>query len=136
MPSLGNNVREKRPLSPHLSVYKPQISTVLSILHRMTGVANYIGLVLAALWICCAAFYPEGNGGWIAAFFSSAFGKILLFGWTFSLFYHLFNGIRHLCWDVGKGFSLPAMHKTGWAVVVASIVCTVGCWIYVLGAAS
>jgi len=129
----GNDLRERRPLSPHLGIYKPQISTVLSILHRATGIANYVGLLLAALWVCSAGFVPEGNGGLVAAFFSTVIGKIFLFGWTFSVFYHLCNGIRHLFWDIGKGFALPVMCKSGLLAVIAAALLTALCWFWALG---
>ena len=109
-----------RPLSPHLSVYRPQISSVLSFFHRATGAANAIGSVLLALWIWSAAFAPE-LFEMIQAVFSHWLGQLVLIGWTFSIFYHLSNGVRHLFWDVGLGYSIPVMTRSG--LLVLAIAC-------------
>ena len=89
----------RRPLSPHLQVYKPQVSSVTSIMHRVTGIALSVGL-------------------------------ILMFGWTLSLWYHFFNGIRHLLWDMGWGFEIKTSHQTALITVVATGVLTVISWIF------
>jgi len=116
-----------RPLSPHLSIYKPQISSVLSIMHRMTGAANALGAIILGLWIWAAA-YDVDLFGLITTAFSHWVGQLFLIGWTFSVFYHLFNGIRHLFWDAGKGFELPTMARSGWVVVILSVVMTAITW--------
>jgi succinate dehydrogenase / fumarate reductase cytochrome b subunit len=112
-----------RPLSPHLQIYRPQLTSVLSILHRITGVALAVGTILLVYWLIAAASGPEAFavatgiiGSWI--------GLILLFGWTFALFFHLANGIRHLFWDAGLGFELKTVYASGWTVVVAAAVLT------------
>ena len=119
---------ENRPLSPHLQVYRPQITSVLSILHRMTGVVLAIGALLLTYWLTSAAYGPEAfdRAQW---FMASWFGRLVLFGLTFSLFYHLCNGIRHLAWDAGWGFELSTLKATGWLVVVASIGLTLLAWV-------
>lgn len=117
-----------RPLSPHLQVYRPQLTSMLSILHRLTGGALAVGLVWLAIWICAAAS-DAATYGIVAAFNASIIGKIFLFGWTACLFYHLFNGIRHLFWDAGYGFELRDAYASGWTVVAAATVCTVGSWL-------
>ncbi len=118
----------ERPLSPHLQVYKPQLTSVLSILHRITGVGLGVGTLLLAWWLVSAAYGP--NHFEVAqAFIASWFGRLLLFGFTYSLFYHLCNGIRHLFWDAGWGFELKAAYSSGWLVVIASIGLTVASWI-------
>tara|TARA_Y100001960_G_scaffold256956_1_gene275771 strand:+ start:2214 stop:2609 length:396 start_codon:yes stop_codon:yes gene_type:complete len=118
----------ERPLSPHLQVYKPQLTSVLSILHRITGVSLGIGTLLVAWWLISAAYGPD-QFGTTQSFIASWFGRLLLFGFTFSLFYHLCNGIRHLFWDVGWGFQLKTAYLSGWVVVIASIGLTVVSWI-------
>ena len=118
-----------RPLSPHLQIYKPQITSVLSILHRFTGVALAAGTLLLVWWLAAAAG-SEATFATVQSFIGSWIGRLLLFCWSFALFYHLCNGIRHLCWDAGWGFELPAVHASGWAVVVASAVLTIVAWIW------
>lgn len=120
-----------RPLSPHLQVYRPQLTSVLSITHRATGVALALGLVLLVYWLLSLAAGPEAYasarellGSWI--------GKIVLFGFSFALFYHLCNGVRHLFWDAGLGFELKAAYASGWAVVAVSTALTVLSWIIAL----
>ncbi|MGB8275926.1 MAG: succinate dehydrogenase, cytochrome b556 subunit [Alphaproteobacteria bacterium] len=117
-----------RPLSPHLQVYRPQLTSVLSILHRATGIVLVLGLVLLVAWLMAAAQGPdpfalaqELAGGW--------FGRLVLFGFTFCLFYHLANGIRHLAWDAGLGFALETAYATGWTVVSAAVVLTLLAWV-------
>ena len=128
-----------RPLSPHLQIYKPQITSVLSILHRITGVALAIGTLLLAWWLIAAAAGPDAFAA-VQAFNGSWLGRLLLLGWTWSLVYHLCNGIRHLCWDAGIGYDLPTVRASGWLVVAASVILTLGAWIagyaVMLGAAS
>jgi succinate dehydrogenase / fumarate reductase, cytochrome b subunit len=108
-----------RPLSPHLQIYKPQITSVLSISHRMTGVALTVGTLLLVWWLLAAAAGPVAYAQ-AQAFIGSWLGILLLVGWTYALFFHLCNGIRHLVWDTGYGFDLATTYATGWAVVAAS----------------
>lgn len=117
----------QRPLSPHLSIYKWQISTVLSILHRVTGIGLFVGSGLLVLWLWSAAYAPAFYPTLHEAL-SSMLGQLFLLGWTAAFYYHLCNGIRHLFWDIGKGFTLPVMHKTGWAVVVIAALLTAYTW--------
>ena len=118
----------ERPLSPHLQVYQPQLTSVMSILHRATGVALAVGSLLLVYWLTAAASGPDGYAG-AEAFFGNWFVQLLLFCWTFALYYHVCNGIRHLGWDLGFGFEMEAVYKTGKAVVVAAAVLTVLTWI-------
>ena len=113
-----------RPLSPHLQVYRPQISSVLSILHRATGIALCLGMVVVGWWLIAAASGPDAY----ARFHNCAdslIGRIVLLGWAFALFYHTLAGIRHLFWDAGHGFSIAATNRSGWAVVIGSLVLTI-----------
>lgn len=118
----------RRPLSPHLQIYKPQISTALSIFHRITGVALSAGTLLLTWWLVAAATGP-GPFATVQGFIGSPFGWLLLFGWTVALFYHFFAGLRHLAWDAGYGFEKAEYNMTGRAVLIATAVCTVLVWI-------
>ena len=120
-----------RPLSPHLQIYRWQLTSVLSILHRATGVALSAGTILLVWWLIAAASGPEAYEG-VQDFLGSWIGLLLLFGWTLSLFYHLCNGIRHLFWDIGKGFELPAAYRSGYIVIIATIILTGITWIALL----
>src|ERR1700730_3656967 len=117
-----------RPLSPHLQIYRWQLTSVLSILHRATGVVLSAGAILLVWWLVAAASGPETYEG-VEDFLGSWLGLLLLFGWTAALFYHLCNGIRHLWWDIGNGFELRSTYATGWVVVAATAVLTIAAWI-------
>ena len=117
-----------RPLSPHLQIYRPQLTSVLSILHRASGVALSVGTLLLVYWLIAAAAGPESFAT-AQAFIGSILGRTLLLGWSWALFYHLCNGIRHLFWDAGRGFELKTVYASGWTVVGASVVLTLIAWI-------
>lgn len=118
-----------RPLSPHLQVYKPQLTSVMSILHRATGIALAVGTLLLVWWLVAAAT-GESAFGDVQAFIGSFIGRILLFGWSFAIFYHLCNGLRHLFWDAGKGLELETAYTNGRIVIGAAIVLTLAAWIW------
>jgi succinate dehydrogenase / fumarate reductase cytochrome b subunit len=123
---------DPRPLSPHLQIYRWQLTSVLSILHRFTGVALSVGAILLVSWLGAASDGPEAFGRF-QQFMGSWFGLLLLFGWTVALFYHLCNGIRHLVWDTGRGLDLKSVYAGGWIVLAATAGLTVlawalGCW--------
>lgn len=122
-----------RPTSPHLSVYRWQISNTLSILHRITGVAMAVGTLLLVVWLWSAAYSPAYYGQ-LHECMNSPLGLALLIGWTGAFYFHLANGIRHLFWDAGKGFSLPAMNRSGWLVLLFAIGMTVTTWLCVFNA--
>jgi len=122
-----------RPLSPHLQVYKWQITMVLSICHRATGVALSVGTLLLVWWLVALAMGPQAFAA-AQGFLGSWLGKLVLLGWTFSLFFHLANGIRHLFWDAGYGFEIKTTTVSGWTVVVASVALTVIAWVAGLAA--
>lgn len=117
-----------RPLSPHLQVYRWQWTMLLSITHRATGIALAAGSLLLVCWLLAVASGPDAFAA-VHGFVGSWLGRLLLFGWTWALLYHLFNGIRHLFWDAGIGFELPAARASGYAVVAASVVATLAVWI-------
>ncbi len=101
------------PMSPHLQVYEPQLTSVLSIANRITGVASSVGTLLMVWWLVAAASSPHALA--VAdGFIGSWFGMLLMLGWTAAMFYHLFGGLRHLTWDAGYGFSLPATYASGY----------------------
>ena len=112
-----------RPISPHLQVYRPQLTSVLSILHRITGVALAVGTILLVYWLIAAASGPEAFAS-AEALVGSWLGRILLFGWTFALYFHLTNGIRHLFWDAGFGFELKTVYASGWTAVALAVALT------------
>jgi succinate dehydrogenase / fumarate reductase cytochrome b subunit len=117
-----------RPLSPHLQVYKWQLTSALSILHRATGIALSVGALYLATWVIYAAANPTAYA-LFQSFNTSILGRIVLGGWLFSAFYHLCNGIRHLFWDAGYGFELKDAYRSGWIVVAVSLIATVVSWI-------
>ena len=118
---------QSRPLSPDLQIYRPQLTSVLSFSHRVTGIALSVGTLLLISWLMAAAAGPKAYSA-IQRFLSSWLGLVLMFGWTFSLFFHLCNGIRHLVWDAGYGFELVTIYASGWTVVAASTALTVTAW--------
>jgi succinate dehydrogenase / fumarate reductase cytochrome b subunit len=118
----------ERPLSPHLGIYRWQWTMSLSILHRVTGCALAVGTLLLVYWLWAAASGPQAYLR-ANALIGSWFGLILLFGWTVALFYHLFNGIRHLLWDAGKGFELRTAWASGMMVLAATAVASVLAWV-------
>lgn len=116
-----------RPTSPHLTIYKPQISTVLSITHRFTGLALVAGSALIVAWLLIVAYAPELYGDFYAVM-ASIPGQLCLIGWTAAFYYHLANGIRHLVWDMGKGLTVPAFTRSGWLVIVFTLALTAATW--------
>jgi succinate dehydrogenase / fumarate reductase cytochrome b subunit len=112
-----------RPLSPHLQVYRPQLTSVLSLIHRATGILLSMGL-LVIVWMIAAL-----HRGYLAYWFfqdvmGSIVGQLFLVAWTWALFFHLLNGLRHLGWDAGWGLDLKTAYRTGWTVVIGSVVLT------------
>ncbi len=121
-------MKSKRPLSPHLQVYKLPLPALLSVLHRGTGAALGVGTLLVTWWLASVAGGPEAFES-SSAVLGSFLGSLVLFGWSWALFYHLCNGIRHLMWDVGFGYDIPTTFLTGKVVVGASFVLTVLLWL-------
>ena len=117
-----------RPLSPHLQVYKPQLTSMLSILHRATGIALSVGALYLVLWVVFASASPATYTTF-QDFNTSILGRIFLGGWLFCGYYHLANGIRHLFWDAGYGFEIKDAYRSGWIVVAVSAVATIVSWI-------
>lgn len=121
-----------RPISPFLfpptGTYRWQITSALSILHRATGVALAIGTLLLTWWLLALLGAPADFAS-VQEFLASWVGRLLLLAWTWALFYHLLNGIRHLVWDTGYGLDLPSVYRGGWIVIVLSIVLTLATWV-------
>ena len=120
----------QRPLSPHLQIYKPQITSMLSILHRATGIALSIGRAILVLWIV-ALTLGQDTYLMYSNLINNWFGKLIIFGFTFALFYHLSNGIRHLFWDAGYGYDLKHAYISGVAVIISSLSLTSITWLIV-----
>lgn len=116
-----------RPLSPNIQIYRPQLTSVLSIANRISGIALAAYAVGLVIWLVAAANGPEAYAT-VHAFIGSWLGQILLLGCTFCFFLHFSGGIRHLAWDAGFGFSLRAIYVSGWTVVAASITLTALTW--------
>ncbi|MEQ8662152.1 MAG: succinate dehydrogenase, cytochrome b556 subunit [Gammaproteobacteria bacterium] len=119
------------PISPHLQVYRPQLTSVLSISHRISGVFLALGTVMILYWLVAASLGPAAYAE-AQCCLAAAPTQLLLFGWTLAFFYHLCNGIRHLLWDTGWGFELETAYKTGYIVLAAAVVLTVLTWLCVL----
>ncbi|GAB5389001.1 MAG: succinate dehydrogenase, cytochrome b556 subunit [Alphaproteobacteria bacterium] len=113
----------ERPLSPHLQIYKPQITSMTSIAHRITGVGLILGLVMITFWLAAAAAGPDAYEAYLG-FATSWFGKLLLLGFVWAFFYHLCNGIRHLAWDLGFGFEIDDAEASGKLVIIGSVALT------------
>ena len=121
-----------RPLSPHLQVYSWLITSTLSILHRLTGVVLSLGLLYLSVWLIYGAYGAENYNDFIG-FATSPIGLLILFGWSVALNYHFLNGIRHLIWDTGRGLEIHNVTKSGWTVLVLTVVVTATEWAFGLG---
>lgn len=123
--------QRERPLSPHLQVYRFQITMVMSILHRITGCVIAVGAFGIVWWLYAAAAGPEAYATFMACA-TSIVGLVIGFGVSFCLVYHFFNGIRHLIWDVGLGFEIPQFYASGWTVTALTAVVTLALWFFAL----
>ncbi len=119
------DARNQRPLSPHLQIYKPQITSVLSILHRITGAVALSGVLFVVLWLVAVA---QSNQG-LLDILQSGIALVYLFIWSASICYHLCNGIRHLLWDAAIGLEMQQVRTTGVLVLVATVLLTALVWI-------
>jgi succinate dehydrogenase / fumarate reductase cytochrome b subunit len=127
-----SNINTDRPLSPHLQVYSWQLTMVLSIFHRGTGIFLMAGIPVLVLWLYMLQS-GERNYSHAMEYLAHPVGRLLLLGWTFSIFYHLCNGVRHLFWDIGKGYEISTLYRSGVAVVVVSILMTLATWLCAYG---
>ena len=117
----------ERPLSPHLSIYARQINMVMSILHRLTGGALYLGTLLLAAWLIGAAM-GERQFDLVNAIFAHPIGKLVLFGYTWALVHHMLGGMRHLLWDTGRGLQIWQVNVLSWLTIVGSVALTLALW--------
>ena len=122
---------QKRPLSPHLQVYRPQLTSVMSILHRITGAALSIGQFIVIWWLVALAAGPQAYATF-QAFAGHPVGIGLLLCWSAALFYHLCNGVRHLLWDMGYCLTLKGAYRAGYVVLIVAALLTAATWICVL----
>jgi len=118
----------RRPLSPHLQIYRWPITMATSILHRVTGCAVAVGTLLLTWWLVAAATSDQAFDT-VQWFIGSPVGLFCLFGWTVTLMYHFFNGIRHLAWDVGLGFEKQEYVLSSWSVIIATVICSALIWV-------
>ena len=126
-----SDIKSARPLSPHLTVYRFRPTMAMSILHRITGGALYVGTALVVWWLIAAASGPDAFS-YASAFFGSIIGRLILFGYTWALLHHMAGGIRHLVWDTGAGLGREQSTKFAIATLVASLVGTVLLWLVVV----
>jgi len=122
--------KNNKPLSPHLTIYKPQITSLMSISHRFSGTFQSLGNFIIFLYFC-VILVGENYYNYANLFFSSILGKVFLFLYIFSICYHLFNGIRHLIWDIGLGFEIKNVYYSGYITVISAIVLNFIIWFYI-----
>lgn len=137
----------KKPLSPHLTVYRMQITSALSILHRVSGLFLFIGFLILLWWLiycihnygysaaeilCITSFIVEIREDMIFSIFKHTFGKSILIIWSYGLFYHMLAGVRHLIWDAGLGFKMKQVYLSGWSVVITSLMIWALVWVSLL----
>ncbi len=126
----GRTIR--RPLSPHLSIYRWPITMLSSILNRATGIFLTFGTLFLVWWLVAAAAGPDAFAG-VQGFLISPLGLLLLLGWSASLFFHLFSGLRHLAWDLGYGFAKPGLNAGSYAVLGCTVLATAFVWVTAYG---
>ena len=120
------------PLSPHLQIYRWHISSLLSIIHRISGVINLLALILIFFWLIILSF-GENNYELFLLVINSFFGKFILIGFTWSMTFHILSGIRHLAWDLGYGFEIKTANISGVIVIISSLVLTILFWLFARG---
>lgn len=124
---MADSKASQRPLSPHLQIYRPMLTMMMSIFHRITGIALYAGVLLLVWWLIAAsqsdAYFDLVNG-----FFAGWLGRLIMFGFSWALIHHALGGVRHLIWDTGRGFELPTVEWMARANLLGSIALTVLLW--------
>jgi len=123
-------IKKERPLSPHLQVYKPQITSISSILHRMAGIALTLGLFLVA-WGLVALADGRESYEFFMGFCTSVVGQLMLMGWSMAFFYHMCMGIRHFILDSGFLYEKKAASLSGWIVITLACLMTMTTWVYI-----
>ena len=132
---MAENKIVARPLSPHLQIYKPMFTMMMSITHRITGVALFFGSILFVWWLSAAA-HSDTSFNLVQGFFHHWFGRLILFGFTWALIHHALGGIRHFIWDVGKGFELKTVELMAKLNLAGSIILTILLWVLAYGVKS
>jgi succinate dehydrogenase / fumarate reductase cytochrome b subunit len=117
-----------RPLSPHLSIYRPTLTMAMSIIHRITGAALYVGVLLLA-WFLIATSLDAATFSVASGFLNSILGRLILLGFTWALFHHMLGGVRHIIWDAGRGLDDPEREWLAWATLVGALVLTIVVWV-------
>ena len=125
---MANDKSAARPLSPHLQIYKPMLTMMMSIMHRITGVGLYFGIVLLVWWLTAASI-SDSYFDFVQGFFGHWFGRLLLFGFSWALMHHALGGLRHLLWDTGRGYDLKVVEWLARVNLAGSIVLTLLLWI-------
>lgn len=125
-------MERSRPLSPHLGIYKKQITSVLSIFHRMSGVLVYIGFLALVWWLVYMVYGSNPRESLVFQCATSDIGKVIVIAWSYAFFFHLATGIRHLVWDSGCGFGINAVAKSGWIAVILSLLLFGASWVLIL----
>ena len=125
---MANDKSAARPLSPHLQIYRPMLTMMMSIMHRITGIGLYFGIVLLVWWLTAASI-SDSYFDFVQGFFGHWFGRLLLFGFTWALIHHALGGLRHLLWDTGRGFDLNLVEWLARANLAGSIALTLLLWV-------
>ena len=125
---MANDKSAARPLSPHLQIYRPMLTMMMSIVHRITGMGLYFGIILLMWWLTAASI-SDSYFDFVQGFFGHWFGRLLLFGFTWALIHHALGGLRHLLWDTGRGFDLTVVEWLARVNLAGSIVLTLLLWI-------
>lgn len=127
--TMNETIEARRPLSPHLSIYRPMLTMMMSIAHRVTGAALYVGTLLL-VWYLLAAASGDAAFATAASFLGSFLGQLILFGFTFALLHHFFGGVRHFIWDLGFGMEHPMRERLAQATLICSTLCTIGLFVF------
>ncbi|MCB1508920.1 MAG: succinate dehydrogenase, cytochrome b556 subunit [Hyphomicrobiaceae bacterium] len=122
------DLKAERPLSPHLQIYRPLFTMVMSILHRITGAALYFGTVIMVWWLVAAASGPDYYA-YTTEVLGSFLGRLVLFGFTWALLHHMLGGIRHFIWDMGAGFDAKSRNLLARATLAGSVSLTIILWL-------
>ncbi|HUU24298.1 MAG TPA: succinate dehydrogenase, cytochrome b556 subunit [Methyloceanibacter sp.] len=125
---MTNKLEAERPLSPHLQIYRPMLTMMMSIAHRITGASLAVGFALLTWWLVAISIGPEAYAT-VDSFFGSFVGRALLFLFTWALIHHMLGGIRHLIWDTGHGLDTTSIEVFAWATIISSTVLTVLIWV-------
>lgn len=125
---MTNKLEAERPLSPHLQIYRPMLTMMMSIAHRITGFGNAVGFALLTWWLVAISIGPDAYAT-VDAFFGSLIGRLLLFLFTWSLIHHMLGGIRHLIWDTGHALDKTSIEVAAWLTIISSIVLTILVWV-------